>query len=555
MCPECTRCENGVVTVLEGWRLTSSQLNFSTSSQAQRGGQPQWIFSCPYEDTDCPEIKLSATPVSSLSCPGNHNGPLCATCIEGYSRRGSSSNTCEQCHDIGLYIQEKFDITAVELIVSIAIFAAVLLLAACAIPAHVTSSLVENQTNLRILFGAAQVLSLLPSTLEIVFPPQPTAALSFLAIFVADLRSIVRFECWGLSWYGIWILEIFGMLLLAVVPVCVLWLRRRVSKREGLSRRAFHGDEGSELNAEERLVSLPGVLSFSIMLVYPQVCSSIFSALRCRRLSETSSVLEADYSVSCFDQRYLQYRLVAIVMMFVVPIGFPLALLIALVRSWRQSRKLWEQSVDVDASLADYHFARVHVHWFFIDEYRPSCFFFEPCDLLRKLALSGLLQFVHRGTAAQCFCGSSIAFVSFGIQQWLQPYRELESNLLKALVDAQIFLTFLISFIIRVLPHLNSSEPFDSAAYGWMLLGSMIVLLCGALWLMALQIRRRARFTARLSDNMRLSETTSLELRISGSTGEPGTPSPRTSGRSSESAGSLAPDSAQLIWQSELSTA
>ena len=124
------------------------------------------------------------------------------------------------------------------------------------------------------------MLSLLPSTLEIVFPPQPTAALSFLAIFVADLRSIVRFECWGLSWYGIWILEIFGMLLLAVVPVCVLWLRRRVSKREGLSRRAFHGDEGSELNAEERLVSLPGVLSFSIMLVYPQVCSSIFSDTR-----------------------------------------------------------------------------------------------------------------------------------------------------------------------------------------------------------------------------------------------------------------------------------
>jgi hypothetical protein len=118
-------------------------------------------------------------------------------------------------------------------------------------------------------------------------------------------------------------------------------------------------------------------------------------------------------------------------------------------------------------------------------------------DLLRKLALSGLLQFVNRGTAAQCFCGSVVAFASFGLQQWLRPYREAESNILKALVDTQLFLTFLISFILRVLPEIDSAEPFGAVFYGWLLLSTMIVLLCCAFGLTLRQLRRRQAFKDR----------------------------------------------------------
>ena len=56
------------------------------------------------------------------------------------------------------------------------------------------------------------------------------------------------------------------------------------------------------------------------------------------------------------------------------------------------------------------------------------------------------------GTAAQAFFGCIISFASFGMQLWLRPYREPEANTLKMLVDTQIFLTFLLSFILRVLP-------------------------------------------------------------------------------------------------------
>eukprot|EP01047_Picozoa_sp_COSAG01_P039366 COSAG01_NODE_3248_length_6356_cov_12.014224_5_plen_74_part_00 len=41
---------------------------------------------------------------------------------------------------------------------------------------------------------------------------------------------------------------------------------------------------------------------------------------------------------------------------------------------------------------------------------------YEPVDMLRKLALSGLLQFLKPGTGAQVSGGCVIAFASFGLQ-------------------------------------------------------------------------------------------------------------------------------------------
>jgi len=108
---------------------------------------------------------------------------------------------------------------------------------------------------------------------------------------------------------------------------------------------------------------------------------------------------------------------------------------------------------------------------------------------------------VHRGTAAQCFCGSAIAFVSFGTQQWLRPYQQPGSNVLKALVDTQLFLTFLISFILRVLPQITSSEPFGAEVYGWLLLSSMMLLVTSAVVITLAQIFYRRRFKAGLLDS------------------------------------------------------
>eukprot|EP01043_Picozoa_sp_COSAG02_P043014 COSAG02_NODE_3709_length_6347_cov_2.619558_1_plen_1235_part_00 len=511
-CPkECLRCENGTATVLSGWRLNASTTGaMSTQLAMGKDGRPQHVYSCPYTDSDCPEMELSSTAdVTSISCPYHHTGPLCASCDAGFSRRGSSDNACNECSDISDYITATFGLSAgwfaAILIAVVVVICAVIYL----LLAQLRWLKTETKANLRILIGSAQVLSLLPAVLELIFPPQPKAALSFIAVFVVDLREVLRFECWGWTWFDKWLASVLGIPLLVMLPIVAHWLwccftarRTDIDSRQPLLDEARHTSVGA--------------LFFFAMLIYPQLSASILSALRCRSLGEESSYLEADYSVDCMSERYSHYRASALVMVAIVPSGFPLGLLAALIHQWRQSRKRWnegEQERSRDGaresllaelvvggdlraeSLAQYHRKRAEaIFGFCTEDYRAECFWFEPVDMLRKLALSGLLQFVHRGTATQCFCGSMIAFASFGAQLWLRPYREPESNVLKALVDTQLFLTFLISFILRVLPDIDSAEPVHKEFYGWLLLSTMIALLGAAFGLTLAQVRRRQRF-------------------------------------------------------------
>jgi hypothetical protein len=76
------------------------------------------------------------------------------------------------------------------------------------------------------------------------------------------------------------------------------------------------------------------------------------------------------------------------------------------------------------------------------------------------------------------------------LQLWLRPYREPESNQLKVLVETQIFLTFLLSFILRVLPSdgRSSLEPLGATFYGWVLVASLLALCTAALLLTAAQV-------------------------------------------------------------------
>jgi hypothetical protein len=60
----------------------------------------------------------------------------------------------------------------------------------------------EVRTNLRIGLGLLQVLSLLKSVLDIVFPPTFGVPLSYAGVATADLRIFVSLDCYGWDWCG-----------------------------------------------------------------------------------------------------------------------------------------------------------------------------------------------------------------------------------------------------------------------------------------------------------------------------------------------------------------
>jgi hypothetical protein len=71
----------------------------------------------------------------------------------------------------------------------------------------------------------------------------------------------------------------------------------------------------------------------------------------------------------------------------------------------------------------------------------------------------------------------------------------------------QIFLTFLISFILRVLESNNGEfdlyEPFDDTFYGWLLIGSMGAVIATGIVLTAWQWYRLHRFRGRVGNAAR----------------------------------------------------
>jgi hypothetical protein len=381
--------------VREGWRLNATTPPALQSLLVHAAREPQFVFSCPYSASDCPEIPLSSSrTVEVSSCPGNHTGPLCAACVEGYSRRGSSDNACVQC-DVSDYVREVYGLPLGWLIALVFVAVPLVGVAAYVLFPVAKQLKAETKTNLRILLGSAQVVSLLPAVLEIVFPPTPRAALSITSVLVADLARVLRFECWGLSWYGKWVISVIGVPSLGVSAVGVYWLWQW----KDLRRMDVDSDGYTTARAEATQSALKA-LAFVAMLMYPAVSTSIFNALRCRQLGEASSWLEADYTASCLDRRYSFYAAAAYVLVVVVPIGFPLILLGALGRQWRRSCELWEradstgedpggddtEATGIAATLEEYHYSRVQeVFGFAVDDYRPGCWWFEPVSVLPVL--------------------------------------------------------------------------------------------------------------------------------------------------------------------------
>ena len=484
-CPNCARCEAGTVVLREGWRLAEHATKDSVVT----------AFRCPYADittnsanASCPSMVLPVT--TQPLCRGNHTGELCAVCEPKFTRHANSDNRCEPCIEDS-YAQAVFGVSGWLLM----IFAVLVMVSFGVALWYVRQKLMALKTliyvHIRILLGWAQVLSLLSGVLDIVYPDRARTALGAAALFVADLRGFVRLDCLGWTWYGKWFMVVFGL------PTVLLLL---IGLRFGWSTRQQHDFAKSEAIS---------ACFFVGMLLYPQLSSSIFSALRCRQLGPSTAVLEVDYSVYCSDPDFYPTRWIARILVIVVPVGFPVTLLGLL---WRKVRVVG----DVQLSAEAVHQRIAETYGVCVNDYRPDCWYYEPLDMLRKLALTGLLQFVNRGTATQVFCGCGLAFVMSGLQLRLQPYSEIEANILKTLVDAQLFLTFLLSFLLRVLPRLELQEyePLSAEFYGWVLLLSVIGLLAAA---MALTVRRIRRGDGLSSDAPLLDVAARSQASIGGS--------------------------------------
>eukprot|EP01052_Picozoa_sp_SAG31_P000188 SAG31_NODE_6_length_43291_cov_191.503496_2_plen_1028_part_00 len=495
-CPtECATCDDdGIATIADGWRLNVSETD---QIRSQLTNDRRWLFAFLCQDqVVCPRIELSLSNIernaSQAQCANNMTGWLCGSCADHYSRTptANAKMSCTSCKDLDALHAIRVDraIFVVGVLVVLGLGCKVL---SWLVSEHNTFLYPvqiiwrEVSTNAKILIGLAQVLSLLSGVLDLLFPhPEVMETLS---LATANLNQLFRFECLDFfDFYVRWTISVVGVPSLATTAIGGRWLWQR-----------YRGVDLGEARQTAVQASF-----FVAMVIYPKVSNEIFRLLPCRSLGQKLAVLQSDYSVDCMSTHYSRYHAVAIALVVIVPIGMPLVLLILLLCSHRNQsavdRRTSADDVADRVSHSSPHdsFATGAVNAryrtlyatfaFCISDYRPSCYWYEPVDLLRKLTLTSLLTFIHRGSAMQTLCGCGIAVGSLVMQVYLNPYRNRGANLLKALVDAQILFTFLISFVLRVLSANEVRYMYDFYApfamptaavevYGWLLVGSMIV--------------------------------------------------------------------------------
>jgi len=72
-----------------------------------------------------------------------------------------------------------------------------------------------------------------------------------------------------------------------------------------------------------------------------------------------------------------------------------------------------------------------------MDAYDPKYVFWEAIDMLRKLALVGVVLMVGRGSTAQLNAALLMAFFFFAVQVKVNPYRHRQDNWLRALTEVR----------------------------------------------------------------------------------------------------------------------
>jgi hypothetical protein len=107
-CPigECATCSQGVANLSQGWRLngaTDAMVHMQLA--ARTGNTPLLVFLCPQggrKVKSCPALPVGLLRVARnasdvVTCRGNHTGTLCAVCLPGFNRKGSSDSRCVPC--------------------------------------------------------------------------------------------------------------------------------------------------------------------------------------------------------------------------------------------------------------------------------------------------------------------------------------------------------------------------------------------------------------------------------------------------------------------------
>eukprot|EP01043_Picozoa_sp_COSAG02_P052433 COSAG02_NODE_5647_length_4153_cov_5.533300_1_plen_1278_part_10 len=379
-------------------------------------------------------------------CQQNYTGYFCASCILGFERRDSESVPgCQACSTPA----SKSWVIAVVIITSVVVVAKTRNRLARAIApdmAHVPAILAVGRSAwqpIRILVSYVQVTSQVGTSLNIHYPPMFVALTNRLAGILDVIDGIIGVECLGLNdFHTRWLTQVVLFPLgLATVAVGMFEVERRRSSR-GTARK-----------------HLADNVFFIVFVSYPRICQVSFNAWICRRALPDLSILVADDRVACEDGAHIIYKGMSLIVLIVIALGVPVIVTIVLYRE-RQAQPAVPDSLKLRAAEAlaitpqEAEFAVNDIkvgssYGFLVDAFKPKFFYWESMDMLRKLALLGLVLLFERGSINQIAVSLIISLFFLVAHLRVHPYKLDSDNHFRSATELHVLLTIATGLVFR----------------------------------------------------------------------------------------------------------
>lgn len=322
------------------------------------------------------------------------------------------------------------------------------------------------QSKLKIVVSLFQIVTSLPWTLSITFPPIFSWFLSVLYLFNFEASGIVPMNCiTSTNFLTELIATTFSPIVVSAMIGMAALFSRFFAKPAG-------GEETSTNAVYFRLFLL------CTYVVYPGVCLKIFRGLRpCHKLDDGNSYMVEDYSIQCNSKTYHQTVGLCYIMAVVYAIGIPVLYTTLLFRNRKNIRKEGEnrefaisvlqkklEENDFGETIAsnDLAMEMERLNWcypwtgdissfdFLFSAYGPELWWWEILETARRLLLTGLLVFFIPGSASQVVIALLIAVLCGMMYVGFSPFMDSMDTVLSNTSQVSLILVLFASLCIQL---------------------------------------------------------------------------------------------------------
>ncbi|CAM9245467.1 unnamed protein product, partial [Sphacelaria rigidula] len=203
-----------------------------------------------------------------------------------------------------------------------------------------------------------------------------------------------------------------------------------------------------------------------LYLIYSSAATMVFQTFACQPLPEIDKAfLLADLRIECDTPEHRFYKAYSAVMIILYPLGIPVAFLHFLTRQGSRINPPVDMSESgrdalhekMEKRLADQSVAPTSFLWL---PYFPERYYYEVCECIRRLLLTGILVFVAPYTTGQVAVSCMFAFGSLLCFEYLQPLVDP--------VDAQLYragcLVIFMSNFFALMIKAQVSDPYSASS-------------------------------------------------------------------------------------------